>query len=128
MLRVYNSPFDVLDSLFVEFDSITKSSDVNYYEDVRTYSDGKTKKTFRNGILHSVGGKPAIIEYNDKGQIQKETYFWEGEKVSKDFVDTKLQEIEDNKEHIISLGGKQYKVKGKKLKELEKTLGLEPLK
>ena len=119
MLRVYHNSVDLFDSLF-DF----KYTEAKYYTDVRTVSDGKTRKTFKDGILHSVDGKPAIIEYNEKGQILKEVYFWEGEKTTKESVIAKIQDIEDKKEHLVNLGGKQYKITGKKLKEIEKTFGL----
>ncbi len=139
--RTYD-PFELVNALFAEMDHGFRDVEkrwhvtlptisvpgVSYNEDIRTFSDGKIQKTFKNGVLHSVGGEPAIVEFNDKGEILKEHHFWEGERVTKEFVKSKVLEQEDNKEHIVRLGHKEYKVKGKQLKEIEKLLGLEEVK
>lgn len=119
MRLVYQSPFiHLFNAVFDEIDSSI------HYEDVRKYNDGKTQKTYKNGILHSINGEPALVEYDDKGNKTKEVYFWEGERTTKDFVQNKIQELEDNKEHIVRLGHKEYKVKGKQIKKIEEQLGL----
>jgi hypothetical protein len=126
--RRTNDLFTIFDAFFDDRRLSRLEPQKIYYDDVRSYSDGKTSKIFKNGVLHSVNGEPAIIEFNEKGEVTKEHYFWEGERTTKDVVKSKIQEIEDNREHVIDLGGKTYKVKGKKLKEIEKLLGLEEVK
>lgn len=91
---------------------------------VTVYSKPNEQRVFKNGVLHSVDGKPAVVKYNDKKEVVEEQYFWEGEKVTKAFVASKIAEIEDNKQHRLVLGSKEYTVSGKKLKEIEKLLGL----
>lgn len=123
MRLVYQTPFT---SLFnAVFEDLTTASS---YEDIRRYNDGKTQKTYKNGILHSVNGEPALVEYDTKGNKTKEVYFWEGERTTKDFVQNKIQELEDNKEHVVRLGNKDYRVKGKQLKKIEEQLGLVEIK
>lgn len=123
MRLVYQTP---LTSLFnAVLDEIDSSI---HYEDIRRYNDGKTQKTYKNGILHSVNGEPALVEYDTKGNKTKEVYFWEGERTTKDIVQNKIQELEDNKEHVVRLGNKEYRVKGKQLKKIEEQLGLVEIK
>lgn len=123
MRLVYQTP---LTSLFnAVLDEIEAST---LCEDIRRYNDGKIQKTYKNGILHSVNGKPALVEYDTKGNKTKEVYFWEGERTTKDFVQNKIQELEDNKEHVVRLGNKEYRVKGKQLKKIEEQLGLVEIK
>jgi hypothetical protein len=110
-----NSLFNDLEDAFYEASA--------YQSSKRVYTQGNIEKHFKNGILHDDKG-PAWIEYDDAGKVKKEVYYLEGEKVSKEVIDTYRQKIEDEKIHHISLGSKTYKVTGKKLKELEKSLGL----
>lgn len=106
-------------------DALERFASAADYQDVYRYRTDKTQKTFKNGVLHSVNGEPALVEYDKDGKIVKESWFWEGEKVSKETVKERLQEQEDNKVHLVDLGGKTYKVKGKQLRKIEELLGLE---
>jgi hypothetical protein len=136
MTRYYD-PFQVLNRFFAELDHTMRQVEdewdvalptisvpsLTYHSDRRVYSDGNIEKHYVNGVLHRDDG-PAVIEYKD-GKISKETYFLDGEKVTKEAVEEYKQKVEDEKVHTIYLGNKKYKVNGKKLRELEKLFGLE---
>lgn len=117
------SAFDTL------FNEMLSDFYTSFYHDesgdgVTVYTKPNEQRTFKNGVLHSVNGKPAVTKYNSKREVIEEQYFWEGEKVTKETVLAKVAEVEDNKKHVITLGNKEYVVTGKKLKEIEKMLGL----
>lgn len=82
------------------------------YIDQRTYHDGEKTINYLNGMIHRDDG-PAV-KYDDG----REEYWLKGMKVSKEEFESHKQQLEDEKVHYIYLDGREYKVTGKKLKEL----------
>jgi hypothetical protein len=82
------------------------------------------ERYLKDGALHREDG-PALIKYGKDGKVEKEEYYLEGVKKTKEEVEAYRLDKEENKEHLVYLGDKRYRVTGKKLKELTTKLGLE---
>lgn len=113
MRYLVRDPFD----FFFDFHRVV-------YTDTSVVSDGTTRRVLKNGALHNEDG-PALIRYDTSGKVALEEYYLDGVKSTKEEVLALKQKKEDETVHTITLGGKQYKATGKKLRELSKQLGLE---
>jgi hypothetical protein len=94
--------------------------------ELRTPVESNVERYSKGGLLHREDG-PSLIKYGKDGKVESEEYYLEGVKKTKEEVEAYRLDKEDKKQHVIYLGDKAYKVTGKKLKELTKSLGLEPL-
>lgn len=90
-------------------------------DDVRTYSDGRVERHYKNGALHRLDGA-AVIEYDEKGKVAKELYFIDGERTTKEAVAAANQKAADEKVYVVLLGGERYTITGKQYQELKKLL------
>lgn len=97
------------------FPIVTVPAIKKYYTDFKKYDDGEKVEYFLNGRLHNHNG-PAI-EYKDKN---KESEYWlEGRKVTKEDVEKYKEDLEDKKEHYITIDGKTKVITGKQYKEFK---------
>ena len=81
--------------------------------DRRTYHDGEKTISYQNGLVHNDTG-PAIIYDDDR----EDEYYLNGIKSTKEEVESLKQKLEDEREHSVWVDGKEYKVSGKRLREL----------
>lgn len=124
MFDIFDRMFGVMDASFRQIERdfhcpnrlpvITIPAIKTYSVDQRAYDDGEKIQKFTNGILHCETG-PAVTYHNK----EKEPEYWlDGRRVTKEEVDKRKEEIEDNRMHSIWIDNKEFKVSGKRLREL----------
>lgn len=121
---LFNHMFAEMDAEFRDFERdfglnnafprISLPAIKTYCSDVRTFEDNEKRETYVNGKLHGE------VKYKEKDKPSE--YYWFGKSITEDEYKTKLLEHEEKKEYNFYLGDKNYKVSGKKLKEIENLL------
>jgi hypothetical protein len=93
-------------------------------ENIEIDSDHEKTIYYKNGKVHREDG-PAI-QYHKNGQMPDGTldeYWLEGKHVTKKDIVDLLAKQEEEREYVIYIGEREYKIKGKKkLQEIEKLL------
>jgi mannosyltransferase OCH1-like enzyme len=124
MFDIFDRMFGTMDAAFRQMERefhcpnrlpvITIPAVKTYSVDQRAYDDGEKIQKFTNGILHCETG-PAVVYHDEK---KEDEYWLEGRLVTKEEVEKRKEEIEDNRMHSIWIDNKEFKVTGKRLREL----------
>ena len=124
MFDIFDRMFGVMDSNFREIERdfhcpnrlpvITIPAVKTSAVDQRAYHDGEKIQKFTNGILHC--DSEAAVIYDD----DRDDEFWlNGRQVDKAAIEKHYNELLDNKIHSVWIDGKEFKVTGKKLRQLD---------
>lgn len=108
----------LFDHFLNEFDHVFDAPRyiTRYVENTQAYDDGEKIETYVNGRLHNEKG-PAV-KYKDSTKQNNNEYWLNGRRSSKDEVDKYREKLEDEAIKYITVEGKEYKVTGKQLKEV----------
>lgn len=125
-IRRFNNIFANFDTLFREIEDQTGCRSFPHvdipgiFEETQfySYSEGDRTVHYKNGALHREDGPAVVYHEQNKGEDRDE-YWLEGRRVTKNDVESYRLEKAKKKLHKVSLGGENFTITGEKLNELK---------
>lgn len=113
----HNDFTEKFNSVFDDVNILLRNGARKFLDENSNYSNTSNNKTvhYKDGALHREDG-PAVV-YSDKSKPDE--YWLDGRRSTKEEVAAFLEDRNNNKRYLLTVGTELYEMTGSKLKELE---------